>query len=54
VQAALVPEVRAVDAEGAKALRGDLEVVRLRQLEERHAGNLQVLSGSPNESRRTT
>ena len=50
VQAALVPQVRAVDAEGAKPLRGHLEVVWLRQFQQGHAENLQVLSRSPYES----
>ena len=46
MQAALVPDVGAVDPEGAKALHRHTEVIRLRQLQQGHAKNLQVLSGS--------
>jgi len=42
VQPALVPEVRAVHAEGAEALGGHLEVERLRQLQDGHGENLPV------------
>ena len=42
VQAALVPEVRAVGAEYAVALRGQVEVVRLREPQQAHRHTVAV------------